>query len=375
MAGKLKNTRTIECKMDKEPLSFEFLHMLREKQVNIIKLSTINDEITFYIHEKDLPQIRKVRRQLQVVLHFNRPDSNRIIQLHTFVLIGLMMFILIPFLSSHVVWKVEVDDPSDERKASIEADLNSLKVKEWSFKNRVPNDGVIRQKLLANNHDLSWIHITRSGSLIKLESVPAPFVEKKTTIERSPSDLVALRKGVITYYDLQSGERVVQLHETVKKGDLLATGIIKQGNIQKIVGAEGKIYADYWLELSFQMPRKIQYESFIEKRVKVLQIKPAWKNLIKNPTVSSASKVITSLFQVESEIIYEKKEQIVTEQWIEESFMPMLHVKTSASLSQNGLIKQEKILHMTWTNDTVNGKVLYYINDNIAGKRPIHQGD
>lgn len=375
MAGKLKNTRIIECRMDKEPLSFKFLHMLREKQVNIIKLSTINNEITFYINEKDLPQIRKVRRQIQVVLHISRPDSDRIIQFHTYVLIGLMLFILIPFFCSHVVWKVVIEDPSDERKASIEADLNSLKVREWTLKSRVPNDGIIRQKLLSNNHDLSWIHITRSGSLIKLEAVPAPFVEKKTTNEQTPSDLVALRKGVITYYDLQSGERVVQLHETVKKGDLLATGIIKQGNLEKIVGAEGKIYADYWLELSFKMPRKIQYDSFIEKRVKVLQIKPAWKNLKNNPTFSSASKVIRSLFQVESEMIYEKKEQNVTEQWIEESFLPMLHVKTSASLSQNGLIKQEKILHMTWTNDTVNGKVLYYINDNIAGKRPIYQGD
>lgn len=375
MANKLKNARIIECKLDKEPKAFTFLNTLRDKQVNIMRLSSTNKKITFFIQEKDLPIVRKVRQQYRVAIHISRPDSNRIIQFHSFVLIGLLLFILIPYISSHFVWQVVVDDPSDERKVGIEKELKSMNVKERITKNRVPNDGVIRQKLLASNHDLSWIHITRSGSVIKLEAVPAPTIESKSTTEKTRSDLVALRKGVVTYYDLQSGERVVKIHETVQKGDLLASGIIKQGNLEKIVGAEGRVYADYWMEVTFQMPTNIQYESLVGKRLEFLQIKPAWKKFVKNPSVDSGLQMITSVFKVKKELIYDKKQLPVTEQWIKDSFMPMLYIKTSASLSQNGSIKQEKILHITWTNDTVKGKVLYYINDNIAGKRPIHQGD
>ena len=375
MANKLKHARTIECKLDKEPKAFTFLNTLRDKQVNIMRLSSTNKKITFFIQEKDLPIVRKVRQQYRVTIHISRPDSNRIIQFHSFVLIGLILFILIPYICSHFVWQVVVDDPSDERKVGIEKELKSMNVKEWITKNRVPNDGDIRQKLLASNHDLSWIHITRSGSVIKLEAVPAPTIESKSTTEKTRSDLVALRKGVVTYYDLQSGERVVKIHETVQKGDLLASGIIKQGNLEKIVGAEGRVYADYWMEVTFQMPTNIQYESLVGKRLEFLQIKPAWKKFVKNPSVDSGLQMITSVFKVKKELIYDKKQLPVTEQWIKDSFMPMLYIKTSASLSQNGSIKQEKILHITWTNDTVKGKVLYYINDNIAGKRPIHQGD
>ncbi|MFX3674423.1 MAG: sporulation protein YqfD [Paenisporosarcina sp.] len=375
MANKLKSARFIECKLDKEPQAFTFLNTLREKEVNIMRLSSSSKRITFFIFEKDLPLLRKVRQQHRVTIHISRPDSSRIIQFHSFVLIGLLLFILIPFISSHFVWHVVVKDPSDERKAGIEKDLKALHVKEWVFKNRVPNDGVIRQKLLSSNYDLSWIHITRSGSVIKLEAVPAPSIENKSPIEKSLSNLVALRKGVITYYDLQSGERVVKIHETVEKGDLLATGIIKQGNLEKVVGAEGKVYADYWMEVSFQMHRNIQYESLVAEKLEFLQVKPAWKNLVNNPSSNSAIQMIKSVFQVKKVLIYDKKHLPVTEKWIKDSFMPMLHIKTSASLSQNGLIKQEKILHITWTNDTVKGKVLYFINDNIAGKQPIHQGD
>lgn len=375
MTNKLKKARTIECKLDKGAQSFLFLNTLREKQVHIMRLSTVNKKITFFIYEKDLAQVRKVRQQYRIPLNISRPDSNRIIQFHTFVLIGLLIFILIPFISSHFVWQVTVADPSDERKVGIVKDLKKMNVKEWTIKNSVPNDGVIRQKILSSNHDLSWLHITRSGSKIKLEPVPAPTLENNSMIEQSRSDLVALRKGVITYYDLQSGERVVQLHETVEKGDLLASGIIKQGDLEKVVGAKGKVYADYWLEISFQMPRTIQYESMVDKKIEFSTFKPAWKKFLNAPSTETAKEMFKSVFSIEQDIIYEQKELAVTEKWIEDSFLPMLHIKTGSSLSQNGKIKDEKILHVTWTNDTVKGKVLYYINDNIAGKRPIHQGD
>jgi len=375
MANNLKKARTIECKLDKGAQSFLFLNTLREKQVHIMRLSTINKKITFFIYEKDLAQVRKVRQQYRIPLSITRPDSNRIIQFHTFVLIGLLIFILIPLISSHFVWQVTIEDPSDERKVGIEKDLREMNVKEWTIKNKVPNDGVIRQKILSSNHDLSWLHITRSGSKIKLEPVPAPTLENNSVVDQSRSHLVALRKGIITYYDLQSGERVVQLHETVEKGDLLASGIIKQGDLEKVVGAEGKVYADYWLELTFQMPRTIKYESMVDKRIEFSDVKPAWKNFLNTPSISNAKDMLKSVFSIKQDIIYEQNELAVTEKWIEDSFLPMLHIKTGSSLSQNGKIKDEKILHVTWTNDTVKGKVLYYINDNIAGKRPIHQGD
>ena len=39
------------------------------------------------------------------------------------------------------------------------------------------------------------------------------------------------------------------------------------------------------------------------------------------------------------------------------------------------IIKDDKILHVTFDNDKVNGTILFLVNDNIAIKRPISQGD
>ena len=40
---------------------------------------------------------------------------------------------------------------------------------------------------------------------------------------------------------------------------MLATGILEQGDKTTVVGAEGAVYADYWVEYSFRLPKTIDY--------------------------------------------------------------------------------------------------------------------
>lgn len=375
MGKKISQKRLIVCRVKKGPRVFTFLQALREQQVDIIKLSSNNDELRFSFHEIHLKKIRNMRKKYGIKLNISRPDAIHIIQFQTFIWLGLILFILAPYLFSHVVWEVGIQDVSDERKAKIQSELIKLNVKEKMLKNNIPSDGDIRQTLLANNKDLSWIHIKRKGSSIHLEVVPAPINEIKYSDKKTTSDLIASRKGVITYYDLQSGERVVQIHETVQKGDLLASGIIKQGNIEKVVGAEGRVFADYWMEVSFELPKTIKYKELKGKEVTFLNVKHAWKVYNENRSIPSFIQFFSDVFKMKTHLIYENRTQTVDEEWIQNSFLPLLQIKSNASLSANGQIIQEKVLHITWTNDKVKGKVLYYINDNIAQKRPIHQGD
>ena len=375
MGKKISQKRLIVCRVKKGPRVFTFLQALREQQVDIIKLSSNEEELKFSFHEIHLKKIKNIRKKYGIKLNMSRPDAIHIIQFQTYIWLGIMLFILVPYLFSHVVWEVGIEDVSEERKAKIQSELLKLNVKEKTLKNNIPSDGEIRQSLLANNKDLSWIHINRKGSSIHFEVVPAPVNEIKYAPKKTPSDLIATRRGVITYYDLQSGERVVQIHETVQKGDLLATGIIKQGNIEKVVGAEGRVFADYWMEVSFELPKTIKYKELKGKEVTFFNVKHAWKVYNEKRSIPSFVQFLRNIFKVNTHLIYENKTQIVDEEWIQNSFLPMLQIKSNASLSSNGQIKQEKILHIAWSNDKVKGKVLYYINDNIAQKRPIHQGD
>ncbi|WP_075618121.1 sporulation protein YqfD [Paenisporosarcina indica] len=373
--AKIQSGRKINCHIKPHEHTYAFIQALKENKVYIIKLSKDKSGTSFTLFEKDLSIVRRIRKQHKIPIHFTRPDSDSIIQFQWMTLLGLFGFILLPYIFSLFLWQISIDDVSDERQVKLFSELHDLKVNERKMMSKLVSDSEIRQVLLAKNHDLSWIHIKRTGSKMHITSVPAPVISREPSDQKAPSDLVAFRRGVITNYDLTSGERLIPINETVKKGDVLVTGVLKQGDTDIIVGAQGQVFADYWVEMSFQLPTKIVYDKFSSEQVNLFQIRPAWKKFQETQSVDHLVELVKSAFRIERQTIIGKSEFIVSEQWINEAFLPMLRMRTASTLTPKGKIKDEKILHITWTNDTVKGKVLYYMNDNIASKRPIHQGD
>ena len=55
--------------------------------------------------------------------------------------------------------------------------------------------------------------------------------------------------------------------------------------------------------------------------------------------------------------------------------IPLLKNRLMSESFSKSVVKDEKILHVSFDNDKVNGTILFLINDNIAVKRPISQGD
>lgn len=372
---KIQSGRKINCHIKPHEHTYAFIQALKENNVYIIKLSKDKSGTSFTLFEKDLSIVRRIRKQHKIPIHFTRPDSDSIIQFQWMTLIGLFGFIILPYIFSLFLWQISIDDVSDERQVKLFSELHNLKVDERKMMSKLVTDSEIRQVLLAKNHDLSWIHIKRTGSKMHITSVPAPVISREPSDQKTPSDLVAFRKGVITNYDLTSGERLIPINETVKKGDVLVTGVLKQGDTDIIVGAQGQVFADYWVETSFQLPTKIVYDKFSSEQVNIFQMRLAWENFQKKQSVDHLVELVKSAFRIERQTIIGKSEFIVSEQWINEAFLPMLRMRTASTLTPKGKIKDEKVLHITWTNDTVKGKVLYYMNDNIASKRPIYQGD
>ena len=73
----------------------------------------------------------------------------------------------------------------------------------------------------------------------------------------------------------------------------------------------------------------------------------------------------------------EVKEKLGVEEGMEQTILIPL-VKTESFYRNDAaslIIKDDKILHVTFDNDKVNGTILFLVNDNIAIKRPISQGD
>lgn len=69
------------------------------------------------------------------------------------------------------------------------------------------------------------------------------------------------------------------------------------------------------------------------------------------------------------------RELVLDEKSVEKVLLPLLHQKYVNELPSKTVMKREKLLQVAIDNDTVKGKVLFLVNENIAVKQAIYQGD
>ena len=84
---------------------------------------------------------------------------------------------------------------------------------------------------------------------------------------------------------------------------------------------------------------------------------------------------IKSVIELKSYRQVEKKTISIDEQHMDSVILPLLHEKMLRTLPLKSTIKSENILHVYADDDTVKGKVLFLVNENIAQPLPIHQGE
>lgn len=344
-----------------------FLTKLKSKGTNISMLSATDGVAYFRTDKKGLRTIRKYRRRygLRIKIDFSEEDHGLATLFHSnLYLIGF----IIPFICSFFLWSVTVDSEMPEVADRIEEKLEEESISRFMPLMLIPSEDEIRRKLMKNDPSLSWVRFHRVGSSLTVIPMLSPQLNTNVKEKGIPSDLVAQTGGVLTRFALTSGERVGYLFRTVKKGDILATGVLEQGDKRVLVGAEGAVFADYWVEYSFTIPNPVKYSVQGEETVQ-LQFQFPWMTDVQFP--QSMKEIVTSKRQ-----ITEKEVQVKLEEGMEQTIIiPLLKQKVIAERGLDATIKEDKILHVTYDNDKVKGTLLFLVNDNIAVKRPIKQGD
>ncbi|WP_336822611.1 sporulation protein YqfD [Sporosarcina sp. USHLN248] len=335
-----------------------------------VKLSYITEDggmIRFQTDRKGMMFIRRHRRRYRLKMRIEHLDTESV-EKRIFSSFRFLIACLIPLVASLFLWKIEIETDSPEVADRIETKFEKANIMPLQLLKRLPNEGEIRQLLMSDDPALSWVRFKRSGGTLTVIPMLSPKLNEKIEKDGPPSDLIARTGGVITGFQLKSGERVARVHQTVKKGDLLASGILEQGNKKALVGAEGSVYADYWAEYSFQMPKTIEYHTLGEETVEL-----KWQS----PIIQSKNGGISFQKFITFEHNREDRIQLLelTEGMEETVILPLIKYKILSETESDLKIKDENILQLAFENDTVIGTILFLMNDNIATKRPISQGD
>lgn len=361
------NFRLLKVEMEQSPDAQKLLAAL-QREVTIKNIVVEKGIIHFLIVRANLPKLRRIRKRYKVKVKITAMDQTQLLYVDSWTVFSLLVFVLIPLILSTFIWTVSVENATPEIEDTILETLHKqFQLKRALSIRELPKAYEIRQHILSNNPELSWVFVERNGSKLTLKLQFAPVVERKQE-QPSSGHLIARTSGVVTHWNIIRGERLFTQNMTVFKGDVLVSGIIRFQDKEHAVGAEGEVYVDYWLETDFTVPRKIYYESIIPV---------GWKLYDINISEVFAKKLSSfdEYIKIEKVTKTMKHEVTLNEDNFESYLLPLLEHKLLTKSPPNTVIKFQKILHADVTDDTVKGKILFLMNENIAQYQPFIQGD
>lgn len=304
------------------------------------------------------------------------------------LLIGLFLFILIVYMLSSMIWKVEIYGieriPTEEvLKAAEKAGFKSGIFK-WNLPPLAQMERDIRERLPA----ASWVGVRIDGVVMKI--TVAEKVEAKENLLINPRHLVAKKTAIITDMLVEKGNPVVRRNQLVHKGEVLVSGIIgpkEAPDRQNVVAAKGVVWGEVWYDSIISVPLKRTIPSYTGEKKRNYSLLlgnigiKVWgfgKGEIQKEEVEKTKQYLYFLdwklpigWEVEERRAY--TEQVI-QRTKEEAIRLGLALARKDLLSKAGVgskIKDEKVLQQWLEHDKVYIKVHYAVIENIAEEETI----
>ncbi len=159
------------------------------------------------------------------------------------VFAALILSALIFAFSSSVVWDIRVEGSLDGREEAVLEELSEI-----GFTVGVPwyrcDKNAIEAELLEISENVSWVNINRRGTVAYVSVIDkASYPDSEEP--RGYANIVAERDCVIEEISVVSGYAAVRAGETVRKGQILISGVIPLEQGGGFCRAEGTVIGRY----------------------------------------------------------------------------------------------------------------------------------
>jgi len=298
---------------------------------------------------------------------------------------GMLGFIAALYLLSSLVWNVKVEGVSRLTAGEVLAAAKAEGVYRFQWAFRLPDTSALASRIAGRLPDASWVGVEKQGTSINITIVEAK--KPDDTKPESPRDLIATHDAVITHIVAENGRPKVQVSDRVRKGDVLISGIVGEGDRTKAVVSKGEVRGLVWYEYEIASPltRKVKGytgaandRSYLIIGNRALQIsgyklKPFeeadFRSEIKRLTWGRWTLPFGKWYEREQEVVY--REQTLSPEQAKEAGLAQARAQVLASGGRDAAIRAEKILHEQTENGKVMIKVLFEVEQSIVAERPI----
>ena len=234
-----------------------------------------NDENTFSVllyplYYKTYMHLRKERR-------FRKETRKRLgffsliarYQKRMGLVVGFLLAMALIFLSSLFVWDIRIEGADVIHENTILEALEKRGIYLGAFIPSLDTE-ITEQALILDVDGLSFVSINLRGTVAHVE-IRERASEPEIVDRTSPSNLIATTDGQIEALQITGGFATVKCGETVKKGDILVSGIIDSAALgYRLVRARGEVLAritkTYKAEIPYETTEKIYTGKFFSQK-------------------------------------------------------------------------------------------------------------
>ena len=194
-------------------------NLKREKGVKLYLSIGINDFKKLSTIARKTNCKVKILRKRGVPFLLNRYKKRKLFAIFLILILALI------FTSSRYVWNVDISIKDNLELENISKDIENLGITRGIPKNRIDTEKVINELRLQRD-DIAWVGIDIVGTSVKISIVKAdksPDIIKNTDY----CNIVAKKAGTIQKITAQNGTAVVNVGDTVQKGDILIAGYME----------------------------------------------------------------------------------------------------------------------------------------------------
>ncbi|MDP4083469.1 MAG: sporulation protein YqfD [Bacillota bacterium] len=348
------------------------------------------ETITFKMRLQDALKMRKYARRSECDITFLQRSGapfllKRSLKNSGFI-IGAAIFLFLILLLSNVVWGIEINGAKPATEHQIRKELDKMGVKVGKFQFFIDNVETIQKKLTNQIGALTWVGVELKGTTYHFQVVEKN--QPKAPEVLSPRNLIAKKEATIVNYYVEKGKTVVDVHDHVKVGQLLVSGLIGKEGEEIPVAAKGEVWGETWYRSQVELPLKTKFYVFNGKEQQKHSILlgkweiPIWgfwtPKFKEFETEENIHKIHFLKWDLPISMVnstVREREEVVRTYGVQEAFKIAVELAKKNviknHLDEEASIKDEKILHKSIVDGKVKLEVLFIAVENIAKAQPI----
>lgn len=304
-----------------------FLNIARRRNIILHEICVDGEGFIVQLHPRDYRNIRsilkKTKLKAKIIKRYGFPFFVQRLKKRWIFIMGLFFVCVVLMLFSRFVWLIEIEGGGNAAKnEQIYSILSEMGIQKGVLKSKIDTEECSRRIMMMSD-EFAWVFTKIKGTRLMIS---VAYRQKSPPILRDDDygDIVATTDGIIQQLIVKNGTPMVQIGDTVQKGDVIIEGMITyKDGMQRRVNALGEVYARTWFNIKepiqttveetiqTEMVQKRGYAFWGEKKIFLWNFQPSEKEYATITVNSSRKRRLPFGFGVEKRVELNKIKKTV----------------------------------------------------------------